>query len=235
MAHLLTAGSCRFALALATPGAEPSLPPLALAGDDKAVRAVFLSGVDYWQRRLHGGHSWVMRQVVKTLLLVRQRLAAVSVAARSGGGTRKWVRRPHAALLDSVLGWTQSLGAPDAPAFSPQHHAASSPGGARADNDSAAATAADSLALDSGPNSLHPSDCAAPVTVYAEESVGSASASASCEPVTDSERAEHYTRWFHDARRTKAAARVPSPLPEEIWQVVCAFLRSADFAGADFA
>ena len=38
------------------------------------MRAVFLSGVDYWQHRRHGGHSWEMRQVVLALMLTRQRL-----------------------------------------------------------------------------------------------------------------------------------------------------------------
>ena len=61
--------------------------PLALADGSKegdAVRAVFLSGVDYWQRRRHGGHSWAMRQVVLAVMLVRQRL---NTAATAAGGT----------------------------------------------------------------------------------------------------------------------------------------------------
>ena len=75
---LLVAGSCRFALCRAKQGAGVPLTetPLALAGDDKAVRAVFLSGVDYWQRRRHGGHSWEMHQVVLAIMLARQRLDA---------------------------------------------------------------------------------------------------------------------------------------------------------------
>ena len=41
---------------------------------------VFASGVDYWQRKRHGGHAWVMKEVVETLLLVRQRLDAHALA-----------------------------------------------------------------------------------------------------------------------------------------------------------
>ena len=69
-AHLLTAGGCRFARDNASGTA------LALAAGDKAVTKVFASGVDYWQRRLHGGHAWAMKEAVQTLLLVRQRLDA---------------------------------------------------------------------------------------------------------------------------------------------------------------
>ena len=74
---LLMAGSCRFALASETQwGGAITETPLALAGGDKAVLKVFASGVDYWQRRRHGGHSWVTKEAVITLLLVRQRLDA---------------------------------------------------------------------------------------------------------------------------------------------------------------
>ena len=72
---LLVAGGCRFALEAAP--ATTRRVPLELADDSKegkAVRAVFLSGVDYWQRTRHGGHSWAMRQVVLGLMLTRQRL-----------------------------------------------------------------------------------------------------------------------------------------------------------------
>jgi len=47
---------------------------------DKGVAKVFASGVDYWQRRRHGGHSWAMQEAVATLLLVRQRLGALAPA-----------------------------------------------------------------------------------------------------------------------------------------------------------
>jgi len=84
---LLVAGSCRFALCKAKHGAGVPLTetPLALAGDDKAVRAVFLSGVDYWQRRRHRGHSWAMRQVVLAAMLARQRLDAAPPPILCGG------------------------------------------------------------------------------------------------------------------------------------------------------
>ena len=82
---LLTAGSCRFALCKAADGYHipHTVSPLAMAEEDAKVRAVFLSGVDYWQRSLHGGHSWAMRQVVRTLLLVCQRLGAIVQAANA--------------------------------------------------------------------------------------------------------------------------------------------------------
>ena len=93
---LLVAGSCRFALCRAEHGAGVPLTetPLALAGNDKAVRAVFLSGIDYWQRRRHGGHSWAMRQVVLAVMLARQRLDAAPPAIL-GGGARALVHLPE--------------------------------------------------------------------------------------------------------------------------------------------
>ena len=39
-----------------------------------AVLALFTSGVDYWQRRRHGGHSWAMKEAMLALMLTRQRL-----------------------------------------------------------------------------------------------------------------------------------------------------------------
>ena len=103
---LLVAGSCRFALeaADAPGGSATGRAPLSLAGNSKegqAVRAVFLSGVDYWQHRRHAAHSRAMRDAVLAVMLVRQRLdaspqpaVAVAVAARS---TRR--RRAAAAAL----------------------------------------------------------------------------------------------------------------------------------------
>ena len=49
---------------------------LAVAAGDAAITRLFASGVDYWQRRLHGRHGWAMKEVVRTLLLVDQRLDA---------------------------------------------------------------------------------------------------------------------------------------------------------------
>ena len=49
------------------------------------LRAVFSSGVDYWSLREHGGHASATKEVVKTLLLVDQRLD--TVAARLPPGT----------------------------------------------------------------------------------------------------------------------------------------------------
>ena len=67
---LLLAGGCRF---LRDDGGKT---PLDCAGGHQVVRKVFASGVDYWQRRRHGGHSWALKEAVATLLLVRQRLDA---------------------------------------------------------------------------------------------------------------------------------------------------------------
>ena len=44
------------------------------AGGEAAVRKVFASGIDYWQRTRHGGHAWVMKEVVRTAMLIRNRL-----------------------------------------------------------------------------------------------------------------------------------------------------------------
>ena len=74
-AHLLAAGGCRFTLDLHGDTA------VALAAGDAAVLKVFASGVDYWQRKRHGGHAWAMKEVAWTLLLVRQRLCAQALAA----------------------------------------------------------------------------------------------------------------------------------------------------------
>ena len=93
---LLVAGGCRFALEDAP--AETRRTPLELAKDAKegrAVRAVFLSGVDYWQRRRHGGHSWAMRQVVLAVMLARQRLDAAPPPILGGGGARALVHLPE--------------------------------------------------------------------------------------------------------------------------------------------
>ena len=59
---------------------------------------MFLSGVDYWQRRRHGGHSWDMRQVVQAVMLVRQRLDAAPAAPAApvlGGAARALVHLPE--------------------------------------------------------------------------------------------------------------------------------------------
>ena len=72
---LLLAGGCRF---LRDDGGKT---PLDCAGGHQVVRKVFASGVDYWQRRRHGGHSWALKEAVTTLLLVRQRLDALAPAA----------------------------------------------------------------------------------------------------------------------------------------------------------
>ena len=83
--HLLLAGGCRFALTAAggffNRGCYAGDTALALAAGDKAIAKLFVSGADYWQRRLHGKHGWAMREAARTLLLVRQRLGAHALAA----------------------------------------------------------------------------------------------------------------------------------------------------------
>ena len=100
---LLVAGGCRFALSRL--GKKPlelcadapgEVPHPYNHGNDpgnyhdlrnpaahaKELRAVFLSGVDYWQRKHHHGHAWLTKEAVKALLLVRQRLDARADPAR---------------------------------------------------------------------------------------------------------------------------------------------------------
>jgi len=52
---------------------------------DRALVAILLSGVEYWRRKHHGGHAWAMKEVVKTLLLVDQRLDAQAVLNEPAG------------------------------------------------------------------------------------------------------------------------------------------------------
>ena len=101
---LLTAGGCRFQLN------DDGQTPLDLAGGDKHVSKLFASGVDYWQRRRHGGHAWAMKAAVTTLLLVRQRLGRCAAptpappapaqgrALRSSAARAKSPARPPAPL-----------------------------------------------------------------------------------------------------------------------------------------
>ena len=87
VALLLTRGSDRFCVA--THGPESTwngscTTPLDASKRDqhgkdqphiyKRVLPVFLSGVDYWQRKHHAGHSCAMQQVVLAVLQTRQRL-----------------------------------------------------------------------------------------------------------------------------------------------------------------
>ena len=111
---LLMAGGCRFALTSQgeTPmdlcgeaperlpypyrGRFPDMHPGTLrkpACQSKELRAAFLSGIDYWQRKHHRGHTWETREAVRTLLLVRQRLDARAHTATAAAETRAR-RRP---------------------------------------------------------------------------------------------------------------------------------------------
>jgi ankyrin repeat protein len=65
---LLTAGGCRFQRN------DTGETPLDMAAGDVRAVEVFASGVDYWQRVRHSCHGWGMKEVVMTVLLVRQRV-----------------------------------------------------------------------------------------------------------------------------------------------------------------
>ena len=72
---LLLAGGCSFRRT------DDGRAPPDLAAGHKGVLKVFASGIDYWQRKRHGDHSWAMKEAVTTLLLVRQRLDAQLASA----------------------------------------------------------------------------------------------------------------------------------------------------------
>ena len=50
-----------------------------------AVLELFGSGVDYWQRLRHGGHSWALKEAMFMLMLTRQRLDVGMQEARGKG------------------------------------------------------------------------------------------------------------------------------------------------------
>ena len=50
---------------------------------NKQIRALFDAGVDYWQRKRHGHHSWSMREIVQALLIVELRLNRKLAARKS--------------------------------------------------------------------------------------------------------------------------------------------------------
>ena len=110
--HLLIAGGCRFARTTVGHDGEYNRTKagdtaLALAAGDKAVAKVFASGVDYWQRRLHGRHGWAMREAVRTLLLVRQRLDTYALAAPGPVAPRALPYLPEEIWL-AALGFLRS-------------------------------------------------------------------------------------------------------------------------------
>ena len=93
---LLVAGGCRFQLN------DDGKTPLDLAGGDKGVLEVFASGVDYWQRKRHGGHAWVTREAVATVLLVRQRLDARAAQPPAPPAHGRVLRSRSAALTRAL-------------------------------------------------------------------------------------------------------------------------------------
>ena len=47
-----------------------------------ASKSIFASGIDYWQRKHHHGHSSIMKDVVRAVLLTNQRLLASAQATK---------------------------------------------------------------------------------------------------------------------------------------------------------
>jgi hypothetical protein len=76
---LLLGGGCRIKLTtdnhLLSHGTAGNGTPLGMTTDTN-MRTLFASGMDYWQRKHHVHHSWAMKQVVFTLLLVQHSFAA---------------------------------------------------------------------------------------------------------------------------------------------------------------
>ena len=74
---LLLGGGCRFKLTTdklyLRQGTAGDGTPLGMT-TNADVRTLFASGIDYWQRKHHAHHSWAMKEVVRTLLLVAQRM-----------------------------------------------------------------------------------------------------------------------------------------------------------------
>ena len=97
---LLVAGACRFQLddegrspsdlahRVGTPKPSSTTAAKAWLQTSEDLRKLFTSGIDYWQRRHHGGHGWAMKEVVRTLLLIRQRVAHLPAPRRSKRGER---------------------------------------------------------------------------------------------------------------------------------------------------
>ena len=91
---LLLGGGCRFKLTthahLLSLGTSGDGTPLGMATDND-VRTLFASGIDYWQRKHHAHHSWAMKQVVLTLMLVAQRMGVHATTSTQSGD-------PHTAV-----------------------------------------------------------------------------------------------------------------------------------------
>ena len=71
---VLAGGGCRFAKT------AQGFTALGMTSST-AIRALFRSGADYWQRGRHGSHSLAMRWMVADLFLIRQRVCARANAA----------------------------------------------------------------------------------------------------------------------------------------------------------
>ena len=224
----LMAGGCRFARNAS------GRTPLALAADDTAVRAVFRSGADYWQRRWHSGgaaHSpavdrslpddvggYALHQDYHTRLLHQDddRFCVLQVVVKaSTGGFSCWQRWGRLGERESTLAPASSAG--DAVekfcrAFRDKtgtawagRGAVSVPHGGRY-RPVATARGRYSWSLRRVVQAL----------MLVRQRLGAAP------PAAESAEVEV-------VRGAGAAALPLVRLPEEIWLLVCGFLRSADF------
>ena len=111
---LLLGGGCRFRLTTDTcflrEGTGGDGTPLGIT-TNADVRTMFASGIDYWQRRHHAHHSWAMKQVALTLLLVAQRRGVHAATSTQSGAPHTAVQYPPMSLplLPEEL-WLEVLG-----------------------------------------------------------------------------------------------------------------------------
>ena len=114
---LLLGGGCRFKLTTdkyyLRQGTAGDGTPLGMT-TNADVRTLFASGIDYWQRKHHAHHSWAMKQVVLTLLLVAQRMgvhAEITQPLALSGDAHTPVQHPPLSLphLPEEI-WLELLG-----------------------------------------------------------------------------------------------------------------------------
>ena len=103
VAVLLAAGACRFQR-----DDLGRLPAERGRHTAKVVEA-FASGVDYWRRRRHRGQAPAMGEVVRTLLLTRQRLGARRAPGRTAPRTRRRAAAPPLPHLPEEI-WLRLCG-----------------------------------------------------------------------------------------------------------------------------
>jgi ankyrin repeat protein len=110
---LLLGGGCRFKLTTNSQHLRQGLAPLGMTTNPD-VRTLLASGIDYWQRKYHAHHSWSMKQVVLTLLLVAQRIgihAEITQPPALSGDAHTPVQHPPLSLplLPEEI-WMELLG-----------------------------------------------------------------------------------------------------------------------------